>query len=350
MTAPFGGAEVSVGTREGLPPAPSGRTDWPWTDAPPVPSGARPDCAGWPRISVVTPSYNQAAYLEETIRSVLLQAYPNVEYAVMDGGSTDGSVDVIRRYGPWLAHWESERDRGQAHAINKGFARATGDLVAWINSDDLLLPGALEAVARAAVRHPDSVLLGDVENVRSDGTPFEVIRAANVTLETLTAPWNCAWNWHQPGLFVPRRLVDAAGALDESLRFVFDHEWLCRLLQRAPVHYLGVAVARFRMHDTQKTTAETPEFLHEGIEMVRRYAHLVPGLDRRHTEAVHATREAAIYLAYQPGWGRFWNRRAGMRLLLDALAWSPGIVGYPDWRRLCLRSVLPQWAMRSRPS
>jgi len=102
-----------------------------------------------PRITIVTPSYNQAAFLEETIRSVLDQGYPNLEYLVVDGGSTDGSVEIIRRFADRLTHWESCKDRGQSDAINKGFARATGDIMGWINSDDMLAPGALGALAEA---------------------------------------------------------------------------------------------------------------------------------------------------------------------------------------------------------
>src|ERR1039458_3148368 len=107
-----------------------------------------------PRITIVTPSYNQSQFLEDTIRSVLTQNYPNVEYFVIDGGSTDGSVEIIKKYERWLTHWESVPDKGQADAILKGFARSTGDIVGWLNSDDLYLPGCLESVGTYYAEHP----------------------------------------------------------------------------------------------------------------------------------------------------------------------------------------------------
>ena len=134
-------------THADLPPPPPGKTGWPWTTKPPRLPALQPDGTPWPRISIVTPSYNQGQYIEETLRGVLLQGYPNLEYIVMDGGSTDGTVDILRKYAPWLAHWTSEPDRGQAHAINKGMASATGAIGAYLNSDDYYLPGALLYVA-----------------------------------------------------------------------------------------------------------------------------------------------------------------------------------------------------------
>ena len=130
-----------------LPPPPAGKSGWPWTvETPPVPL-ARPDGSPWPRISIVTPSYNQGQFIEETIRSVLLQGYPDLEYIIIDGGSTDQSVEIIKKYEAWLTYSVSENDGGQSHAINKGFERATGVLLSWLNSDDVLLPDALAAVA-----------------------------------------------------------------------------------------------------------------------------------------------------------------------------------------------------------
>src|SRR5262245_16909311 len=130
-----------------LPPPPVGKIGWPWTietlKLPSVSSDGLP----WPSISIVTPSYNQGQFIEETIRSVLLQGYPNLEYIIIDGGSKDQTVDIIHKYEPWLTYWVSRKDRGQAHAINDGLRRASGTIFNWINSDDVLAPNALATIA-----------------------------------------------------------------------------------------------------------------------------------------------------------------------------------------------------------
>src|ERR1700750_2702693 len=130
-----------------LPPPPPGKTGWPWTEAGRSVEDFA-DHSHWPRITIITPSYNQGHFLEETMRSVLLQGYPDLEYLVIDGGSTDNSVALIRKYEAWLAYWTSEADRGQAHAINKGLERVTGSLWGWINSDDLLNQNSLALVGK----------------------------------------------------------------------------------------------------------------------------------------------------------------------------------------------------------
>jgi glycosyltransferase involved in cell wall biosynthesis len=148
-----------------LPAGPPGKTGWPWTEeTAPLPATA-PGGKSWPRISIVTPNYNYGAYLEAAIRSVILQGYPNLEYFVIDGGSSDRSVEILRKYEPWLTYWESERDRGQTHAINKGLARCTGEVVNWLCSDDMLMPGALEAIGRCFAASPDvDVVLGRTQH------------------------------------------------------------------------------------------------------------------------------------------------------------------------------------------
>src|ERR1700682_1513417 len=130
-----------------LPSAPPGKTGWPWTEESPLLPERMPDGSEWPRISIVTPNYNYARYLGTTIRSVLLQGYPNLEYIVQDDGSTDGSVDLIRQYEKHLAYWSTESNSGQPAVINRGMRRSTGSILAYINSDDYYLPGEFEAVA-----------------------------------------------------------------------------------------------------------------------------------------------------------------------------------------------------------
>ena len=134
----------------------------------------------YPSISIVTPSFNQGEFLEDTLKSVLAQAYPELEYIVVDGGSTDDSVDIIQRYAEQLDWWVSEADHGQSEAINKGFRQATGELIGWVNSDDLLMPGTLLKVAEAFENNPDAVLVyGDVDSIDADGQVFNTVRYGN---------------------------------------------------------------------------------------------------------------------------------------------------------------------------
>ena len=173
-----------------LPPASDPNPGWPWHHK------NRPNelpIDVWPKISIVTPSYNQAEYLEQTIRSVLLQRYPNLEYIIMDGGSTDGSVEIIRKYQEWITFWTSEEDQGQTDAIQKGFSRSTGSILAWLNSDDIYFPGALVAMAQAHLLSPRTVLLGKVQNF--SGIKNKIIHREicqeGITLENLLIPGIC---------------------------------------------------------------------------------------------------------------------------------------------------------------
>ena len=200
--------------------------NWPWQPAAsPQPPGLA--ALKWPRITIVTPSYNQGAYLEETIRSVLLQQYPNLEYIVIDGGSTDNSVDIIRKYAHQLTYWESQPDRGQSHAINKGFARATGDIMGWINSDDGMLPGALHTVA-TRLTTDDELLVGAC--TVADGFADRHNAAYSLktpTFERMIYRGNTLW---QPGVFWPRRLWELAGPLSESLHYTMDYDLFMRMM------------------------------------------------------------------------------------------------------------------------
>ena len=154
-----------------LPPPREGKKGWPWTVETPQAPESMPDGKPWPRISIVTPSYNQGQFIEETIRSVLLQGYPDLEYIIMDGGSTDESVGVLKKYEPWITFWTREPDGGQTEAINKGFKRSTGEIVAWLNSDDLYTAGALHIASKAFAERPHAaVVYGDIAYVNAGTT------------------------------------------------------------------------------------------------------------------------------------------------------------------------------------
>ncbi len=139
---------------EDLPKPGNEEKGWPWTRGSGKLPAKMPDESPWPKITVVTPSYNQGQFLEETIRSVLLQGYPDLEYIVIDGGSSDNSVAIIKKYERWLTYWESQPDRGQCHAVNKGWAKAKPGIWAWLNSDDTYFPGTLPKAALALKKHP----------------------------------------------------------------------------------------------------------------------------------------------------------------------------------------------------
>jgi glycosyltransferase involved in cell wall biosynthesis len=295
-----------------------------------------PDGSLWPRISIVTPSYNQGQFIEETIRSVLLQGYPNLEYIIIDGGSTDGSVDIIQKYEKQLAYWISEPDKGQAHAINKGFSRASGDLLGWINSDDLLLPGALYTLASAYLNNPVAILMGDVINFFESSKKTKTTKAQHVSFEGMILPAISGLSWHQPGVYVPACLVRQVGALDESLRYLFDQDWMCHLLRVASVEYLHKPIAKFRIHANSKTVGENFYWLSEMEIVAKRYWEEIPVINKRHIEAHLEMVRAATYLG-----NTRWNRRMGWRLLYQSIQIFPRICFSWSFVGLVLRSILP---------
>jgi glycosyltransferase involved in cell wall biosynthesis len=244
-------------TLDDLPAPPLGRTGWPWTEeSPRLPTGERGK--GWPRISIVTPSYNQDSFLEEAIRSVLLQGYPDLEYILMDGGSRDDSLNVVRKYEQWLTYWVSERDHGQADALRKGFDKARGQLLGWINADDLLAPCALQVVADAYVRHPQfGLYAGTVENFTH--VPFEenreVVKQHNISFMDLLLPtFDRKPRFHQPGIFFTSDLYRGSGGIDPSYYYRMDYDLIVRMLDNnARVCYLDETIAYFRKHAASKT-------------------------------------------------------------------------------------------------
>jgi glycosyltransferase involved in cell wall biosynthesis len=218
-----------------------------------------------PLVSIVTPSFNQARYLEETLRSVLDQDYPNLEYIVVDGASTDGSVEIIRKYADKLDWWVSEQDSGQAEAINKGVSRATGEIVAWLNSDDYYLPGAISAAVSAFEENPDVVLIyANMLAVDEHGETINTLRYQQMDLEDLL----CFRIIGQPAVFFRREALEGAGKLDPSYHFLLDHHlWLRIALQGRILHVAQTWVAA-RYHAEAKNRARAAEFGHEAFRIL----------------------------------------------------------------------------------
>jgi len=179
----------------------------------------------FPKLTVITPSYNQADFLERTILSVLNQNYPNLEYIIVDGGSTDKSVDVIKKYEKHLSWWISEKDRGQVHAINKALEKATGDYISFQNSDDVYFADTLRLFGEAARKSADDILYGDLYMITTDDEVTEILKTTSYNL-------NCqileGMQIHNQSLFFRRSLVEKYGFFDESFRFAFDYEFITR--------------------------------------------------------------------------------------------------------------------------
>jgi glycosyltransferase involved in cell wall biosynthesis len=241
-------------------------------------------------VSIVTPSYNQAKYLEQTMLSVLDQDYPSIEYIVIDGASTDGSTDIIKKYSDKLAYWISEKDGGQAEAINKGFARATGEIIAWLNSDDYYLPGTVSAAVKAFDENPEAVLVyGDMLAVDENGTTFNTLTYRQLTLEDLL----CFQIIGQPAVFMRRSALQKTSGLSPDFHFLLDHLLWIQLAQHGKLLHVNQTWSAARYHAEAKNRAKAAEFGHEAfriLELVSRDKDLAPILakvNRRARASAH---------------------------------------------------------------
>lgn len=238
-------------------PAPAiERNGWPWTvETDPEVYSSRSD---WPKLTVVTPSYNQAGFIEETIRSVLLQNYPNLEYVVFDGGSTDGSVDIIKKYSQWINHWVSEKDDGQGSAINKGFRRGSGDLLAWLNSDDIYYQNALKDMMTETIRFPDHVAyVASCDKVDLEGRVISTVVPRNLHAAGI-ADWHRSGFFYQPACFFRRSAFEQSGGINESYQNALDIDLWMRLAQIGSFRKVDAKVAHAKIHSDMKTLKYVP--------------------------------------------------------------------------------------------
>jgi GT2 family glycosyltransferase len=227
-----------------------------------------------PLVSVITPSYNQADFLEQTMRSVLEQDYPHIEYLVADGMSNDGSVEIIKKYADKLSWWVSEKDSGQGEAINKGLARATGEILAWLNSDDYYLPNAISSVVNIFQQNPDVVLIyGDMLAVDENSQTFNLLKYQQLSLEDLL----CFQIIGQPSVFFRREAYEKAGGLDSTFHFLLDHHLWIRIAQQGKILHVSQTWAAARYHSQAKNRLKAAEFGREAFRILE-WAKRQPGL------------------------------------------------------------------------
>ena len=204
-----------------------------------------------PLVSIVTPSFNQARYIEATMQSVLSQDYSPIEYMVVDGSSNDGTVDVIKKYESKIAWWVSEKDRGQTDAINKGFARAKGEILAWLNSDDTYEPGAVSAAVKYLQEHPKvGMVYGDCNFINESGRVIGKFGAAQTSYRLLRQGYS---HIPQQTMFFRADLWKQVGPLDPSFYFAMDYDLWTRIAARSEIKYVPQIWANFRLHTSGKT-------------------------------------------------------------------------------------------------
>lgn len=268
-----------------LPLAAKGKSGWPWTEESSLLPLKGLDSFAWPRISIVTPSFNQGQFLEETLRSVLLQGYPNLEYIVVDGGSIDNSVSTIKKYEPWISYWVSEKDKGQTDAICKGMLKATGEIVNWLNSDDLLLPGALFNVAEAYRQSGEEfcVICGSAVTIDSRGERIgESIIQRALEEEKMLPQAPPYTGGIQASWFVSAKAWKAVGGIRMDLDYTMDSDLYYRLHARG-FHFTHVngAIAAYRRHCDTKTLAGWRRSLAFKERMYATFLQDLTGAERR---------------------------------------------------------------------
>jgi len=289
-----------------------------------------------PLVSIVTPSYNQAAYLEIAMRSVLEQEYPNFEYLVADGGSTDGSAEIIHKYTDQLAWWVSEKDEGQADGANKGFRLAKGEIVGWLNSDDVYHPGAIAGAVAAFKANPQAGLVfSDVDSIDGSGQLINVMRFGPRSLEDMMAFKIIS----QPGVFMRRSLLEQVGYLDPQYHLLLDHQLWLRMALHAPLVYVpGARWSAARFHAAAKNVAQADAFgrdayrIADWLSSTPEFAALMSNNRRKVWAGAHRLNAFYLLDGGQPG--------AALRAYWKSFWQSPAAV-LPDWYRILYAVLSP---------
>jgi glycosyltransferase involved in cell wall biosynthesis len=236
-------------TLKELPISSTDQSGWPWTTQPRQLPKQMPDGSAWPRLSIITPSYNQGKFLEATIRSVLLQGYPNLEYIIIDGGSNDGSIDIIKKYEKHLFYWHSQKDQGQADAINQGIEKSSGEILGWINSDDVYVQGTFQKIVQAFSDYPDYVVV--------HGNRILINDLGNITGWVCLPPFDpktLIYNVCSETAFWQRATMQQVGTLNANLQFAIDLEFFGRLYKSGKFLKLNKYLGYFRCYPENKSS------------------------------------------------------------------------------------------------
>ncbi len=272
----------------------------------------------WPRLTIIMPSYNQGNLIEESIRSVFLQDYPNLEFMIIDGGSSDNSLNIIKKYSNSLSYWESKPDKGQAHAINKGMRLATGEFASWLNSDDYLFPGALFAMGSACLQFPNAVgIYGAGTKVLLTGEKYKDVPPPDPS-PTVFRHSMCVL---QPSLFFRLRDFFAVGGLDESLHFAMDWDLLLKLQSRGRFSSIIAPIAMQRCYPESKTSSGGWKRELEIAQVAKKH------FGYRDRNVFSAWIRGAVSRKTTSPWVRYWIQRLCIRLWGDR---GFMIHGWPD--------------------
>lgn len=288
-----------------------------------------------PSVTIVTPSYNQAPFLEQTILSVLEQDYPNLEYFVVDGASTDSSLDIIHKYADRITWWVSEQDNGQAEAINKGLKRASGEVVAWLNSDDYYLPETIQRAVHALQENPTAAFVfGDVQVVNEENEVINILRYGDWGLKELMS-------FHiigQPAVFMRRAALQSAGLLDTSYHYLLDHQLWLRLAIKSNIKHIPQLWAGAHYHAGSKNMAQATNFGSEAQRMVH-WMETTPAMIRQFSENARRIRAGAERLnAFYLFDAR--DYRASLRAYMRSLFLHPAAAAQ-DWYRVFYAALAP---------
>ena len=246
------------------------KVGWPWTEE--TDASIYNNNLNWPRISIVTPSFNQGDFIEETIRSILLQNYPNLEYIIMDGGSSDDSVAIIERYEKWITYWESKKDRGQTHAINKGISRSSGIIFNWINSDDSLTKEALYKIAMAYLSNNHlNIFIGSAKIVNMEDNSFSLSSRTTVVEDyNSIGKYLANYNICQPATFLKLDKIKEVGALDETFNCMMDGDLMARIfIKNGLQNYFIIDdyLCKIYYHSNTKTSTLEDNFFQDNLRI-----------------------------------------------------------------------------------